>query len=122
MQRLSSFIELTCLIVFNHSTGNDLRLRTLGSMEALRDFVGGVVEHLPSRLGEDEDSGGIMNSDTFTEPSRKRFRSGNSGTGPQRGNLSIDQQIAFWSTITVCIDVSNLRDLGCFNVQSVLTL
>ena len=87
------FFYRTNLIVFNHSIGSDVKLRTLGSMEALWDFVSGVVEHFPSRLGEDEDSGGIINPNTFTEPSRKHYRSSDlemGSTGPQRGNSSID--------------------------------
>ncbi|KAG0603949.1 hypothetical protein M758_10G132900 [Ceratodon purpureus] len=106
--------------------GNDVRLRTLGSMEAVRNFVSGLVKSLPPGAGDDDREGNLVKPDTFPSPSRKRLRSSSpdlSSANPQGGNSSIGRQMAFWSVIASINnnlgDVANLRDLDCFNVDPV---
>ena len=92
MQKLTSFVEPAFLIVFNHSTGNDVRFWTLGSMEAVCNFVSGIVNSLLPGAGEDDSKDGFINPDTFPSPSRKRLRSrslGMSSANPQGGSSSI---------------------------------
>jgi hypothetical protein len=106
--------------------GKDVRFRTLGSMEAVRNFVSGIVKSLPPGAGEDDSEDGFINPDTFPSPSRKRLRLkslGMSSANPQGGSSSIGRQMAFWSMAAAYNnnlgDVANLRDLDCFNVDSV---
>ena len=123
---MTSFVEPAFLIVFNHSTGNDVKFWTLGSMEVVHNFVSGIVKSLPPRASEDDSKDGFINPDTFSSPSWKRLRSKSlemSSANPQGGSSSRGRQMAFWSIAPVYNnnlgDVANLLELDCFNVDSV---